>query len=109
MNPLTSPTGVGVFVRYFGVILTTAITTLGIMNWMDQEQVDSLLGMIPSFLEAITAIIMLVIPAYAIVTKSMSKRGMETAKETDAKVPADMPVIVKTPTGVADIKIPAQE
>lgn len=109
MNPFTSPNSVGVLTRYLSVIITTVISVLGLMNWMTPEQVQEIKGMIPAFLEAFTAVVALGIPIYAAITKAMSERGLEVAKETDAKVPPDMPVIVKTPTGVADIKVPAKE
>lgn len=108
MNPFTSPTSVGVFTRYFTVIVTTVLTVMGVMNWLTQEQIDTILGMMPSFVEALSGFITLGITVYAVVTKARSEKADAVAKEVDEKIPVADPVVIQTPKGQPDIVVPAK-
>ncbi len=98
-----APTGVSL--RYLGVILGSMLTLIGIMGWLTPEQVTALQNEVPGFVSALGTLGTAVIAIYAVVTKSSSDKGAEVAKQVDAKIPADAPVVVKTPAGQQDIVV----
>jgi hypothetical protein len=49
------------------------------------------------------------VPIYAAITKSNSDKASEVANVVDAEVPADAPVVIKTPQGVPDIVVAPKE
>lgn len=104
-NILTTAAPVGVALRYIGTITTTMITVVAMLGWLSQDQADQLIKMMPEFLGALSGLVMIGIPVYAILTKSSSDRGAELAKQTDAVIPPEKTIEVKTPSGVPDIKV----
>jgi uncharacterized membrane protein YeaQ/YmgE (transglycosylase-associated protein family) len=107
-NPFTTATSIGVFVRYTTSITGALLALLVLMNWLDQETADALSQAIPQLVGAIGGVVALVIPIYAMVTKSMSNRAAEVAKVTDEEVPPSSTVVVKTPAGIPDITVQPQ-
>ena len=105
VNPLTTTTEVGVAIRYLGTIAGSIIMILGTLNWLTPEQVTELSASVPEFFAAIGAMIALGVPIYAVITKSNSDKASEVANEVDANVPADSPVVIKTPEGSPDIVV----
>lgn len=103
LKPFVTSAATGVTTRYLTVIISTAITVLGLLGWLDAGQVAALKGTVPELLAAVTGLITVLVTAYAILTKSSSDKAAEVAKEVDANPGA--PVVIKTPAGVPDIVV----
>jgi hypothetical protein len=91
MNIFTTPSTIGVATRYITVIITTALTVIGMLKWLSPEQVQELSDMLPSLIEAVTGLITIITAAYAVATKARSEKGDAVAKEVDAKIPEAEP------------------
>jgi len=107
LNPLTTATSIGVAIRYAATIVGTVITIGGVLNWLTPQQVDELSRQVPELFAALTALLTLLIPLYAIVTKSSSDKAAEAAKEIDKQIPPSQDVVIQTPVGQPDIVVPA--
>ena len=107
LKPFVTSAASGVSTRYLTVIVSTALTVLGLLGWLDDSQVEALKTAVPELLAAIAAVIALAVPVYATVTKSSSDKAHQAAKEIDAKVPESAPVVIKTPGAAPDIVEPA--
>ena len=84
---------------------TSIIAVLGILGWLTPAQAEALTKQIPELLAAVAAVVPIVITIYATVTKSSSDKAAEAAKEIDKKVPAESPVVIKTPSAAPDIVV----
>lgn len=70
LKPFVTSAATGVTTRYLTVIISTVITVLGLLGWLDAGQVEALKGIVPELLAAFTGLITVLVTAYAIVTKS---------------------------------------
>ncbi len=95
LKPFVTSAASGVSTRYLTVIVSTALTVLGLLGWLDDSQVDALKDAVPELLAAVTALIAAGVPIYAAITKSSSDRAAEAAKQIDAKIPKAEPVVIK--------------
>lgn len=107
LTPFTTATAAGVSVRYITTILTTVIAIVGILGWLTPEQQEALTALVPGLLAAVSGLIAVLVPIYGVLTKSSSDKAAAVAKAVDAKVPAQAPVIIKTPAGKPDIVVSA--
>jgi uncharacterized membrane protein len=105
VNPLTTTTTIGVVTRYAISIGGAIIAALVLVGWVDQETADQLTETLPELIGALGAVVALAVPIYAAITKSNSDKASEVANVVDAEVPADAPVVIKTPVGAADIVV----
>ena len=108
----TTANSIGVVLRYLGTIIGALLAIAGILGVLTPEQIAEITqkvrdisAQLPELLTAIGALMAIVIPAYAAVTKASSDKAAEVAKEVDAKVPTESPVVIKTPPGVDDIVV----
>jgi hypothetical protein len=108
LKPFTSPTAGGVSTRYLTVILTTIVSVLGILKYLDNEQIEFIKTAIPSFVEALSAVITIGIAIFAAAKKSSSEKAEAVAREVDAKIPLSQDVVIKTPPGKDDIVVKAK-
>jgi len=104
-SPLTTPTSVGVAIRYLTTIAGSVLAILGILDWLTPEQVTELTKQVPKLMGAIGALMTIGVPTYATITKSSSDKAAVAAKQIDAKLPASEPVIIKTSAGKPDIVV----
>jgi len=108
LTPLTTANSFGVATRYLTTMATTVVAMLGILGYLSDEQTEALTRSIPELLAAASAFVALVLPLYAILTKSSSDKAAEVAKMVDAEVPKQSPVVIQTPAGVPDIVVQAK-
>lgn len=108
-NPLTTTTVIGVATRYAITIAGALVAGMVLMGWVDRETADAITAQLPELFGAIGAVVAVIIPIYAAVTKSNSDKASAVANEVDANIPASSPVVIKTPEGVPDIVVPAKE
>lgn len=108
LSPFTTATAGGVVTRYATIILSTALTILGLLNWLSPEQIEALRGSIPDFVEALSALVGVAVVIYGVITKSSSDKAAEAAKQIDAKLPPDAPVKIETPGPQPNIVVPAK-
>jgi hypothetical protein len=113
-NPLTTATSLGVAIRYLITIVGSVTAILGIVGWLTPEQVAELSqkvqdisAQLPGLVAAVSGIVALIVPLYAMATKSSSDKAAEVAKEVDKHIPDSASVTIKTPEGVPDIVVPA--
>lgn len=97
LKPFVTSAASGVSTRYLTVIVSTALTVLGLLGWLDDAQVDALKNAVPELLGAIAALIAAAIPIYAAITKSSSDKAAEAAKQIDQQIPASSKVEIVTP------------
>lgn len=100
LAPFTSPTAIGVAVRYFFLAATPLITMLG---WLTPEQIADLQAYLgqPELAGAVAFLIGAAIYVYGVLTKSHSVKAAAVATEIDKEVPESEPVRIETPEGVA--------
>jgi len=109
LKPFFTSAPSGVTTRYLTVIVTTVVTVLGLLGWLDPAQVEALKNAVPELLTYVTGLIALLVPLYAVLTKSSSDKAAEAAKQIDAKLPPAAPVEIKTPAGTPNIFVPADK
>lgn len=102
---LTTAEPIGVATRDIVVIVGAALTVLGTLGLLTEEQVQTLTEQAPILLASLGAVMTVGMSVYRTITKSMSDRAAEVAKETDAAIPPSQTVTVKTPAGEPDIKV----
>ncbi len=105
LTPFTTPSTIGVAVRYLTTIATALVALLGLLGLMTPEQVEAITKQVPEVLTAVTTIATVLVPLYAVLTKARSTRADGAAKVIDAKIPPEQPVTIKTPAGVPDIVV----
>lgn len=104
-KPFVTSAASGVSTRYLTVIVSTAVTVLGLLGFLDDAQVEALKVSVPELMTALAALIAAAVPVYAAVTKSHSDKASEAAKAIDTRIDPAAPVVIKTPAGVPDIVI----
>jgi uncharacterized membrane protein YebE (DUF533 family) len=114
LTPLTTAQPIGVVIRDIVVALGTILATLSSLGLLTAEQIAMIQKYLdavadPAFLAAVGALITIGMMAYRAVAKSSSDKAAEAAKQIDAKLPPSEPVVIKTPAGSADIRVPARE
>lgn len=97
LKPFITSAASGVSTRYLTVMVSTALTVLGLLGWLDDSQVDALKNAMPDLTTAVTGLIAILVPIYAIVTKSSSDKAAEAAKQIDQQIPASSTVEIVTP------------
>ncbi len=70
LTPLTTATAGGVAVRYITSIVASIIAILGILGLFSPDQVESLTRLVPELFAAGAALVAVLIPLYATITKS---------------------------------------
>jgi len=105
LTPLTTATSAGVAIRYLSTIVGSVLAILGVLGLLSPAQVDALTTQVPELLAAVGALIAVLVPLYATLTKSSSDKAAEAAKQIDAKVPKEAQVIIKTSGGKPDIVV----
>lgn len=105
LKPFVTSAASGVSTRYLTVIVSTALTVIGLMGWLDDSQVDALKAAVPELLGAVAALIAAAVPVYAVVTKSHSDKAAEAAKEIDQQIPASSKVEIVTPGNKPNIVV----
>lgn len=105
LTPLTTASSVGVAIRYLSTIVGSILAIVGIMGWLSADQVEELTRQVPELLAAVGALIALIVPLYATLTKSSSDKAAAAAKAIDAEVPKDAAVVIKTASGKPDIVV----
>ena len=113
LSPLTTAQPIGVVIRDIVVALGTILATLGSLELLSPEQIATIQKYLdavadPAFLAAVGALMTIGMMIYRALAKSMSDRGAELAKQTDAKIPPADTVVVKTPGSQADIRVAAK-
>ena len=91
------------------------LAIVSIIGWLTPEQVASLTlkvnqisGHVPELVAAVSGLIAILVPVYAMLTKSSSDRAAEAARQIDRNIPAADAVVIATPPGVADIVVSAR-
>lgn len=114
-NPLTTAAPIGVALRYISTIISSVLAIVSIIGWLTPEQVASLSlkvqqisGHVPELVTAISGLVALLVPVYAMLTKSSSDRAAEAARQIDRNISAENAVVIATPPGVADIVVSAR-
>lgn len=112
-SPLTTAAPIGVAIRDAVVAVGVLLTTLGTLGLLSAEQRDAVQHWIttvsdPSVIAAVGVLLGLGMSIYRQVTKSMTDKAAEVAKEVDAKVPKDDTVTVKSPSLSTPIKVAAK-
>lgn len=109
----TTANSAGVVLRYLGTILGSLLAIAGILGVLTPEEIASITAKVrdisaqlPELLTAIGALMAIVIPTYAAVTKASSDKAAEVAKEVDKLVPPEQTVVIKTPVGIPDVIVP---
>lgn len=97
LRPFVTSAKSGVSTRYLTVIVTTAITVLGLLGWVDDDTSDALKKAVPELLAAIAGIIAIIVPVYATISQSSSDKAHEAAQKIDAELPASAKVEIVTP------------
>lgn len=108
LKPFTSPTAGGVTTRYLTVILSTIVSVLGILKYLDAEQIEFIKTSIPAFVEALSTLIAVGTAIAAAIYKSSSETAEAVAKKVDAGLPDKGEVVVKTPANEKDIVVKAK-
>lgn len=108
LSPLTTATSLGVATRDLVMSVGAIITVLGVLGFLDEEQVKGLTEQVPTLLTALGAVAWAGVSIYRIVTKSSSDKAAEAGKKIDAELPAASPVVIRTPEGQSDIIVPAK-
>lgn len=108
MNPLTTSTSIGVIIRYTATIAGSILAILGLLGYLTPAQVDALSTKVPELIGALGALLAIVVPLYASITKSSSDKAAEVAKQIDQKIPPEMTVRVETPGTAPDIIVPSK-
>jgi fumarate reductase subunit D len=70
LTPLTTATAGGVALRYATSIVASIIALLGVLGLLTPDQVESLTRLVPELFAAVAALVAVVIPLYATLTKS---------------------------------------
>lgn len=105
LNPFATSAAIGVTVRYATVIISTALTIFGLLGWLDAAQVEALKNAVPELVGAVSGLVAVIIPIYAVLTKSHSDKAAAVAKTVDAELPKAAPVVIRTSDGVPDIVV----
>lgn len=112
-NPLTTASSLGVALRYIGTIVSSIVAILAIMGWLTPDQVaeitrkvEAISGQVPGLVAAVSGLIAMLIPLYAILTKSSSDKAAEAAKQIDKQIPPSAPVEIVTPGAAPNIVVP---
>lgn len=108
LAPLTTATSIGVAIRYLSTIAGSILAILGVLGWLTEDQVTALAQQVPEMLAAIGALIALIVPIYATLTKSSSDKAAAAAKQIDAKLPRGDDVVIMRPGAYPDIRVPAK-
>jgi hypothetical protein len=111
LTPFTTAAPIGVAIRDVAVSLGVILMTLGTLGMLSPEQVDQFRAYLetitdPTVIAAIGVLLGAGTSIYRIISKSMSDRGAEVAKESDAKIPKDDPVVIETPGHRPNIIVP---
>lgn len=91
-----------VIIRYLLVTAFTVLTTRGLISPEAQSILSSNIDIIVGAVGGLATV------AYAL-WRRPSAKALEVAKQVDAKVPADQPVLITTPPGTPDIVVPAKQ
>jgi hypothetical protein len=107
LKPLTTAAPLGVATRDLVTGIGAILAMLGILGFLTDEQVAELTKQAPALLTALGTLIYVSMSIYRALFKSSSDKAAEVAKEVDAKIDPNSPVVIKTPAGVPDITVPA--
>lgn len=105
-SPFTTAAPIGVVMRDIALAVGSILTVLGVLGLLSEEQVAALTEQAPVLFTSIGAVIAASVSVYRTITKSSSDKAHEVAKQVDQKVPPSAPVVITTPTGVPDIRVP---
>jgi hypothetical protein len=113
LTPFTTAAPLGVAVRDVAVALGVILATLGTLGMLSPEQVDQFRSYLetitdPTVIAAFGVLLGVGTSVYRTFWKSSSDRGAEVAKETDAKIPKDDPVVIETPGHRPNIIVPSK-
>jgi hypothetical protein len=112
LKPFTTATASGTIFRDVFIMIGSIITILGIVGVLTPEQVEDLRkaveefsGQWPAFMAAAGIVMASGMSIYRALFKSSSDKAAVSAQQIDARLPANEPVIIKTPAGVPDIVV----
>lgn len=94
-------TALMVFMRYAIAILGALLVARGVIQEADITTLQTVAELAAGFVMAVVP------PLYAIVTRPSAK-AMTAAKAIDRELAPESPVIIKTPEGRADIRVPGR-
>lgn len=97
LKPFVTSAASGVSTRYITVIITTALTVIGLLGWLDDAQVAELKDAMPALVTAISGLIAASVTVYAALRQSSSDKAHEAAKQIDQQIPASAKVEIVTP------------
>ncbi len=111
-NIFTTAGPVGVGIRYGVTIVTSMLAIAGVFGLLTPQQnaeivqkINDASAQLPALLVAVSGLVALLTPIYAMVTKSSSDKAAEVAKAVDQLVPPSQAVEIKTPIGIPDIVV----
>lgn len=113
-SPLTAAGKTGTTIRDIVMVVGAILAMLGTLGILSPEQIDTVKAHIatmtsPPMLAAIGTIMTVGVSIYRNITKAVSAKALDAAKEIDAKLPKGEDVEIVTPGSAPNIIVPAKE